>query len=154
LTAFFGRILLINVALGVVTGIVQEFQFGMNWATYSRYVGDVFGAPLAIEGLVAFFLESSSSALGLRRRTAEPAPASGDDLGRGARLHPFGLFHPGRQLLDAAPGRLRIVNGRAEMTSLRAILTQGNLLEAFAHVISAAIVTAGALALAVPPITC
>ncbi|WP_431795154.1 cytochrome ubiquinol oxidase subunit I [Microbacterium enclense] len=59
LTRFFGRIFLINFAMGVVTGIVQEFQFGMNWSAYSRFVGDVFGAPLAFEGLLAFFLEAT-----------------------------------------------------------------------------------------------
>src|ERR1700675_3695697 len=58
LTKFFGKLFLINFALGVATGIVQEFQFGMNWSAYSRYVGDVFGAPLAMESLAAFFLES------------------------------------------------------------------------------------------------
>ena len=56
---FWGKLLLINFAMGVVTGIVQEFQFGMNWSGYSRYVGDIFGAPLAIEALFAFFLEST-----------------------------------------------------------------------------------------------
>lgn len=59
LTKFFGKLFLINFALGVATGIVQEFQFGMNWSEYSRFVGDVFGAPLALEALVAFFLEST-----------------------------------------------------------------------------------------------
>ena len=59
LTRFFGELFLINFAMGVVTGIVQEFQFGMNWSAYSRFVGDIFGAPLAIEGLLAFFLEST-----------------------------------------------------------------------------------------------
>jgi cytochrome d ubiquinol oxidase subunit I len=59
LTRFFGTLLVINVAIGVVTGIVQEFQFGMNWSAYSRLVGNVFGAPLAMEGLAAFFLEST-----------------------------------------------------------------------------------------------
>src|SRR5213592_1151393 len=59
LTKFFGNLFLINIAMGVVTGIVQEFQFGMNWSDYSRFVGDVFGAPLALEGLLAFFLEST-----------------------------------------------------------------------------------------------
>jgi cytochrome bd ubiquinol oxidase subunit I len=59
LTRFFGALLLINVAVGVVTGLVQEFEFGMNWSVYSRYVGDVFGGPLAMEGLAAFFLEST-----------------------------------------------------------------------------------------------
>jgi cytochrome bd ubiquinol oxidase subunit I len=59
MTRFFGTLLLINVAIGVVTGLVQEFEFGMNWSVYSRYVGGVFGAPLAMEGLAAFFLEST-----------------------------------------------------------------------------------------------
>ena len=59
LTMFFGRLFLIIFVLGTVTGIVQEFQFGMNWSEYSRFVGDVFGAPLAFEGLLAFFLEST-----------------------------------------------------------------------------------------------
>ena len=59
ITRFFGILLLINVAVGVVTGLVQEFEFGMNWSAYSRFVGDVFGAPLAMEGLGAFFLEST-----------------------------------------------------------------------------------------------
>jgi cytochrome d ubiquinol oxidase subunit I len=59
LTRFFGVLLLINVAIGVVTGLVQEFEFGMNWSAYSRFVGAVFGAPLAMEGLAAFFLEST-----------------------------------------------------------------------------------------------
>ncbi len=59
LTRFFGKLFLINFAIGVVTGIVQEFQFGMNWSDYSRFVGDIFGAPLAVEGLLAFFLEST-----------------------------------------------------------------------------------------------
>jgi len=59
LTRFFGTILLINVAVGVVTGLVQEFEFGMNWSAYSAYVGNIFGGPLAMEGLLAFFLEST-----------------------------------------------------------------------------------------------
>ena len=59
LTKFFGILLVINVAIGVVTGLVQEFEFGMNWGAYSRLVGNIFGAPLAMEGLAAFFLEST-----------------------------------------------------------------------------------------------
>lgn len=55
---FWGHLFLINFAVGVVTGILQEFQFGLNWSDYSRFVGDVFGAPLAIEALLAFFMES------------------------------------------------------------------------------------------------
>src|SRR5512135_1488483 len=59
MTKFWGKLFIINFAMGVVTGIVQEFQFGMNWSQYSRFVGDIFGAPLAIEALLAFFLEST-----------------------------------------------------------------------------------------------
>ncbi len=59
MTKFFGKIFLINFAVGVVTGIVQEFQFGMNWSAYSQFVGNVFGAPLAMEALLAFFMEST-----------------------------------------------------------------------------------------------
>src|SRR5256885_6216682 len=65
LTKFFGTLLLINVAVGVVTGLIQEFEFGMNWSAYSRFAGDVFGAPLAMEGLAAFFLEPTFLALWL-----------------------------------------------------------------------------------------
>jgi cytochrome d ubiquinol oxidase subunit I len=83
LTKFFGKLFLINFAMGVVTGIVQEFQFGMNWSDYSRFVGDIFGAPLAIEGLLAFFLESTFLGLwifGWDRLSEEGAP--GHDLAR------------------------------------------------------------------------
>ena len=56
---FWGKLFLINFAIGVATGIVQEFQFGMNWSQYSRFMGDIFGAPLAIEALLAFYMEST-----------------------------------------------------------------------------------------------
>ena len=59
MTKFWGMLFGINFAIGVATGITMEFQFGMNWSYYSHYVGDVFGAPLAIEGLMAFFLEAT-----------------------------------------------------------------------------------------------
>ncbi|MER6694876.1 cytochrome ubiquinol oxidase subunit I, partial [Streptomyces minutiscleroticus] len=58
-TKFWGKLFLINMAMGVVTGIVQEFQFGMDWSAYSRFVGDVFGVPLAMEAIIAFFFEST-----------------------------------------------------------------------------------------------
>ena len=86
LTRFFGTLLLINFAIGVATGLVQEFQFGMNWSVYSEFVGGVFGAPLAIEGLAAFFLEATFIGLwifGWDRLVA--ARASGDDLARPPR---------------------------------------------------------------------
>ena len=107
LTKFFGKLFLINFAMGVVTGIVQEFQFGMNWAQYSRFVGDVFGAPLAMEALVAFFLESTFLGLwifGWDRLSPRAPP--GHHLGGGHRsARPLGVLHRRRQLLDAAPRR-------------------------------------------------
>lgn len=69
---FWGKLFLINFAVGVVTGILQEFQFGMNWSDYSRFVGDVFGAPLAIEALLAFFLSLHLSAYGFSAGTKSP----------------------------------------------------------------------------------
>src|SRR2546423_7929957 len=78
LTRFFGTLLVINIAIGVVTGLVQEFQFGMNWGAYSRLVGNVFGAPLAMEGLAAFFLESTF--LGLWLFGWDKLPRRGDPL--------------------------------------------------------------------------
>jgi len=70
---FFGTLFLINFAMGVVTGIVQEFQFGMNWSNYSVFVGNIFGAPLAMEGLLAFFAESTFIGLWLFGRNRLPA---------------------------------------------------------------------------------
>ncbi len=86
MTRFWGKLMLISLAIGVVTGIVQEFQFGMNWSQYSRYVGDIFGAPLAMEGLVAFFLESTFIGLwlfGWNKLSPEAPPR--DDLDDGLR---------------------------------------------------------------------
>ena len=108
LTRFFGKLMLINFAIGVVTGIVQEFQFGMNWSDYSRYVGDVFGAPLAMEALAAFFLESTFLGLwifGWGRLSARLHLAI--IYARRVRLDAQRVLHPRGQLVDAAPGRLR-----------------------------------------------
>jgi cytochrome d ubiquinol oxidase subunit I len=74
LSRFFGRLFLINLAVGVATGIVLEFQFGMNWSAYSIFVGNIFGAPLALEGLVAFFLESTFVGLWIFGRGRLPPP--------------------------------------------------------------------------------
>ena len=87
LTRFFGTLLVINVAIGVVTGIVQEFEFGMNWGAYSRLVGNIFGAPLAMEGLAAFFLESTFLGLwlfGWDKLLAAGAPADASGWSRSA----------------------------------------------------------------------
>ena len=86
LTKFFGTLLLINFAIGVATGLVQEFQFGMNWSVYSEFVGGVFGAPLAIEGLAAFCVGGDvHRAVDLRLGPVVAARAPGDDLADRAR---------------------------------------------------------------------
>ena len=108
-TKFWGKLFLITFALGVVTGIVQEFQFGMAWASYSRFVGDVFGAPLAMEGLAAFFLESTFLGLWIFGWDLLPRRAHlTEHLARGRRHRHLRLLHTGRQLLDAAPGGRRL----------------------------------------------
>ena len=108
LTRFFGTLLVINVAIGVVTGLVQEFEFGMNWSSYSRLVGNIFGAPLAMEGLAAFFLESTFlGPVAVRLGQAVPPGAPGHDLAGRLRQRPVRRVHHGRELVDAAPGRLR-----------------------------------------------
>ncbi len=107
LAKFWGKLFVINYAMGVVTGIVQEFQFGMNWSEYSRYVGDIFGVPLAIEGLLAFFLEfDPPGRVDLRLGSPLKRCACPGDLAGSHRLKPFGGLDPDRQRFHAAPGRL------------------------------------------------
>ena len=109
LTRFWGKLFGINFALGVTTGITLEFQFGTNWAYYSHYVGDIFGAPLAIEGLMAFFLESTFIGLfffGWDRLSRQQPPARHPADGAGHQ--PVGAVDPDRQRLDAEPGRRRV----------------------------------------------
>jgi cytochrome d ubiquinol oxidase subunit I len=150
MTRFFGKLFLINFALGVVTGIVQEFQFGMNWAAYSRYVGDVFGTPLAIEGLAAFFLESTFLGLWI---------FGWDRLKAGVHLATIWLVALGTTasayfILAANswmqhPVGYRKVGDHAEMTSLEQVLFQSLQITHFFHTIAASLLTAGALVLAV-----
>ncbi len=153
MTKFWGKLFLINFAMGVVTGIVQEFQFGMNWSDYSRFVGDVFGAPLAIEALVAFFLEATFIGLwifGWDRLPKLAAP--GLHLAGGDRHQPVGVLHPGRQLLDAAPGRLpRSTRSGAgpSSPSLWEVLNNSTNQVAFPHVVTAAFVTAAAFVIGI-----
>ena len=151
LTRFFGTLLVINIAIGVVTGLVQEFQFGMNWSAYSRFVGDVFGAPLAIEGLAAFFLESTFLGLwifGWGRLSERVAP--GDDLDGRARRGALGRVHHGGELVDAAPGRVHDQqSGRRELTSIWAVLTNPVFVWGYIHVLLASLVTGAVVMLAV-----
>ncbi|MFT4288480.1 cytochrome ubiquinol oxidase subunit I [Nocardioides sp.] len=146
LTKFFGKLMLINFAIGVVTGIVQEFQFGMNWSDYSRFVGDVFGAPLAVEALLAFFLESTFLGLWI---------FGWDKLPRGLHAGCLWIVHLGTLasswfILAANSWMQHPVGyaynaetGRAEMTDFWAVMFNKVQLVTFPHVVLAAYMTAG-----------
>lgn len=150
MTKFWGKLFLINFAIGVVTGIVQEFQFGMNWSQYSRFMGDIFGAPLAIEALLAFFMESTFLGVWV---------FGWDKLPKKAHLASIWLVAIGSNLsaiwILAAnsfmqqPVGYAIRNGRAEMTDFFALITNGHLWVQFPHVFFGAVATAGFLILSI-----
>ncbi|MDD7938026.1 cytochrome ubiquinol oxidase subunit I [Actinomycetospora lutea] len=146
-TKFFGKLFLINFAMGVVTGIVQEFQFGMNWSDYSRFVGDVFGAPLAIEGLVAFFLESTFLGLwifGWDRLSRRVHLACIWLAAIGTVLSAYFILAANSWMQHPVGYRFNPETGRAELTDFAAVLTQNTTLVTFAHTLTAALVVAGA----------
>src|SRR5690606_26280993 len=147
LTKFFGKLLLINFALGVATGIVQEFQFGMNWSEYSRFVGDVFGAPLAMEALIAFFLESTFLGLwifGWDRLPKRVHLASIWALAVGSFLSAYFIIAANSWMQHPVGAEFNPETGRAEMTDVVAVLTNNTTLVAFPHVIATAWLVAGA----------
>jgi cytochrome d ubiquinol oxidase subunit I len=147
LTKFFGKLFLINFAMGVVTGIVQEFQFGMNWANYSRFVGDVFGAPLAMEALVAFFLESTFLGLWIfgwdrlspRRRCTSPRSGPPPSA---PRLSAYFIIAANSWMQHPVGVKFNPETGRAEMVDIWAVLTNSTTLAAYPHVIAGALMTA------------
>ena len=150
LTRFFGVLLVINVAIGVVTGLVQEFQFGMNWSAYSRLVGNVFGAPLAMEGLAAFFLESTFLGLWL---------FGWDRLSRRVHLLTIWLVALG-SVLSAAfimaanswmqhPVGYKMVNGKPQLNDIWAVLTNQVFVWGYSKVLLASLVTGAVVMLAV-----
>ncbi|MGW3771416.1 cytochrome ubiquinol oxidase subunit I [Actinomadura verrucosospora] len=150
MTRFFGKLFLINFALGVVTGIVQEFQFGMNWSVYSRFVGSVFGAPLAIEGLVAFFLESTFIGLwlfGWNRLSPRVHLAMIWLVVAGTSSSAYFILAANSWMQH--PVGYAMKGGRAEMTSLGDVLLQPLQITHFFHTIAASLVTAGLLVVAV-----
>ncbi len=150
LSRFFGRLFLINIAVGVVTGIVLEFQFGMNWSAYSIFVGHIFGAPLAIEGLLAFFLESTFVGLwifGRNRLSARLHLATIWAVSVGTLLSAFFILAANSWMQH--PVGYRLENGKAVLTSFWAVLGNSTLWAAFAHTIAGALVTAGALVLGI-----
>ncbi len=102
MTKFWGKLFVINFAVGVVTGIVLEFQFGMNWAEYSRFMGDIFGAPLAIEALLAFFLEFDfPGCVDLRLGPSIQARSRVVNLAGGFGVQSVRPVDPDRQLIHA-----------------------------------------------------
>jgi cytochrome bd ubiquinol oxidase subunit I len=150
LTRFFGTLLVINIAVGVVTGIVQEFQFGMNWSDYSRLVGNIFGAPLAMEGLLAFFLESTFLGLWL---------FGWDKLSRRVHLLTIWAVSLGTVLSAAFimaanswmqhPVGYKMVHGKPQLNDIWAVLTNPVFLWGYTHVLLASLVTGSVIMLAV-----
>ena len=146
LARFFGTLMLINFAIGVATGLVQEFQFGMNWSIYSEYVGDVFGAPLAIEGLAAFMLESTFLGLWI---------FGWDRLSRRVHLATIWLFALGTWLSAffiivanswmQRPVGSTVQDGRAELTDVWALVSNRLGIVAFVHVILVGLTTAAVI---------
>jgi cytochrome bd ubiquinol oxidase subunit I len=147
LTKFYGKLFLINIAMGVVTGLVQEFQFGMNWSDYSRFVGDVFGAPLALEGLLAFFLESTFIGLWIFGWDRLPKLVH---LGciwmvvLGTQLSAYFILAANSWMQNPVGFRYNAERGRAELTDLWAVLTNMVVLVTYPHTIFAAFMVGGA----------
>ena len=145
LTKFFGKLFLINFALGVATGIVQEFQFGMNWSEYSRFVGDVFGAPLALEGLVAFFLESTFLGLwifGWSRLPKVVHLATIWLVAIGVNASAYFIIAANSWMQHPVGAIYNEATGRAELTDIWALLTNNTALAAFPHAVAGAFLTA------------
>ncbi len=152
MTRFWGKLFLINFAMGVVTGIVQEFQFGMNWSSYSRYVGDIFGAPLAIEGLLAFFLESTFLGLwifGWDKLPPKLHLATIWLVAFGTALSALFILGANSWMQHPVGYVVNPATGRAEMTDFFAVLANPVLLVTFPHTILAAWATAGAFVLGI-----
>ena len=147
LTSFFGKLFLINFAMGIATGIVQEFQFGMNWSDYSRFVGDIFGAPLAIEGLLAFFLESTFLGLwifGKGRLKPGLHLACIWIAAIGTVLSAYFILAANSFMQNPVGYQMNAEKGRAELTDIGAVLTNKVLLVTFPHQIFGCFMVAGA----------
>ena len=150
LAKFFGGLFLINFAMGVVTGIVQEFHFGMNWSEYSRFMGDIFGAPLALEALTAFFLESTFLGLwmfGWDRLSPKLHCLTIWIVALGSNLSAFWILTANSFMQH--PVGYAINNGRAEMTDFPALVTNPYVHGEFGHTLLAGVSTAGFLVLAI-----
>lgn len=143
MTKFWGKLFVINFAMGVVTGIVQEFQFGMNWSEYSRFVGDIFGAPLAIEALLAFFLESTFLGIwlfGWERLSKRVHAAAIWMVALGANVSALWILIANSFMQQ--PVGYAINGGRAEMTDFFALIFNPHVWVQFPHVIMSGLTTA------------
>jgi cytochrome d ubiquinol oxidase subunit I len=148
LTKFYGTLFLINFALGLVTGIVQEFQFGMNWSRYSRQVGNIFGAPLAIEALLAFFLESTFLGLwifGWDRLSGRVHNACMWLTAIGTALSAYFILVANSWMQHPVGSQYNAHTHLDDLTSFLDVLINPAQLAAFPHVIAGAFLTAGAL---------
>lgn len=144
LTKFFGKLFLINFALGVATGIVQEFQFGMNWSEYSRFVGDVFGAPLAMEGLAAFFFESTFIGLwifGWSRLPRLVHLACMWVVAIAVNVSAFFIIAANSFMQHPVGAHYNPQTRRAELNSILAVLTNNTAQAAFLHTVIGALLT-------------
>ncbi|WP_426188111.1 cytochrome ubiquinol oxidase subunit I [Microbacterium sp. TWP3-1-2b2] len=152
LTRFFGKIFLINFAMGVVTGIVQEFQFGMNWSDYSRFVGDVFGAPLAFEGLLAFFFEATFIGLwifGWDKLPQKLHLATIWCVSIGSVLSAYFIIAANAFMQNPVGYEYNPVTNRAELVDIWALLTNPVALAAFPHTIFGAFMFAAGVIISV-----
>ncbi|WP_445506308.1 cytochrome ubiquinol oxidase subunit I [Niallia sp. 03190] len=139
---FWGKLFLINFVIGIVTGILQEFQFGMNWSNYSRFVGDVFGAPLAIEALLAFFMESTFIGLwifGWERLSKKVHLACIWLTALGTTISAYWILVANSFMQH--PVGFETNNGRAEMNDFFALITNGQVLVEFPHTVLGALAT-------------
>lgn len=139
---YWGKLFLINFSMGVVTGLVQEFQFGMNWSNYSRFVGDIFGVPLAIEALVAFFLESTFLGIwifGWEKVSKKVHLISIWIVSIATVLSAFCILMANSFMHN--PVGYVIKNGRAEMTSFSKLVENPHLWVQFPHTVLAGIST-------------
>ncbi len=147
---FWGRLMLISFAVGVVTGIIQEFQFGMNWSEYSRFVGDIFGAPLAMEALIAFFLESTFLGFWIfakGRVSPKTHLVSIWLVSVGSILSAFFIIAANSWMQH--PVGYKMVNGKPHLTNFWAVVTNNTAIAAYVHVIMAAALTGSLVAIGV-----
>ncbi len=146
LAKFWGTIFLINFALGVVTGLVQEFQFGLNWSEYSRFMGDIFGAPLAIEALLAFYMESTFIGVwvfGWERISRRMHLAAAWLVALGSNISALWILIANSFMQNPVGYTLDPQSGYARMSSFLALVTNPNVFYQYAHVFTAGLATAG-----------